>query len=967
MFLNSSQRISPLSETEVTVCPPSGRKAVSDFTPKTRTLEQAGRLIIEQADTIVESWIDHVSGDSHDSAAHRTHLRDHLPEWLANLGNELVKQSSVQSPATEQAAEAHGRQRWHLGWRIEEVVYDYQSLRPVIFGFLRQQLSDPLPTDVTLAIENKIDEAIADSLRSYRSFQEDQDNESYQRASEFAALVASSSDAIIGMNATGEIKSWNQAAERFYGYTAEEVEGKQAEIVFPEERKIEFEQVLSTVQRNESIRSMETVRLTKSGEKKPVTISVSPICNRSGEVIGCASIERDVSDREKSAEALRRALDAAEAANQAKSEFLANVSHELRTPMNAIIGMTALSLQDNLAAEVRDNLQTAHDAAQVMLSLVNDLLDISRLETGLLDAEDKQFSLRRMIDETIRVVSVKAYQKGLNMRYRVDRNVPDRLIGDAIRLQQIITNLIDNGVKFTDTGEVTVDVSLMSYKQDRCEVEFIIRDTGVGISALDQQHIFEPFFQVEASSTRRFGGTGLGLAIADRLAKHLEASLQVQSEPGKGSEFRLRVPLNPAAPKLEAEKFAATAQQLKGLRLLVVDSDRRNAAIIEQLAKSWEMEPITVPDAATAMRYLEESRDQDPPIGVVLVEALLKGTDGFDLAQRIASSSPSAPTTLLMISPSDRLKLRQRCQDSRVDGFLDKPLCESALFDSIVEGLSTKSPRIKVQPRQVSTVKPDKPLHVLIVEDTEANRKVATQALTRRGHEVTIAMNGQEAIEHFRQDKFDIVLMDIQMPIMDGLEATNVLRQLEQKQGDEPPVPIIAMTAHAMLGDREKYLASGMDEYLAKPIDVAELVETVETVAEQSGDLPHTSATTESATNKKSPMLAEQESINIDTALERLLNDRDLLKELADCYLEDYKPLLADLEKAMTGDDYKTAARSAHTLKGLAANFDAMRTPAIAAAMQQAASEGNKTELEELLPELKKSAAGLAAILTHLE
>lgn len=930
-------------------------------------LNRAGVFIREHAHRIIEIWIDRVGVDPHASGDHRVHLRDHLPELLEKMGMDLIRRGGGQSDSTENTAEKHGRQRWQLGWGMKDVVHDYQSLRPVLNDELTEEFSDPLPTCISSAVTTMIDEAVADSLKSYAEYQTEQQDKSFRKASEFAAIVSSSADAIIGIAKDGTIRSWNRAAEELYGYSQDEAVGKPIQLIIPDERQAEIDQLLDSLSENNSTASLDTTRLTKAGKKLPVTVSMSPICDRTGAVVGAAAIERDVSEREMSAAALRRALDEAEAANRAKSEFLANVSHELRTPMNAVLGMTALTLdEDSLSEAVRDNLQTAHDAAHVMLGLVNDLLDVSRLESGRLENNSKPFSLRKLLDETIRVASVRAFQKGIDIECRVDRNVPDRLEGDSLRIRQILTNLVDNAVKFTSRGRVAVHIVLEDCAHDECQLRFRVEDTGVGISKADLERIFDPFTQVEATSTRRFGGTGLGLAIAKRLAAHLGGELKVESTPGVGSIFLFDISVRRPENSLTGEEFLVTAEQLQNIHVLIVDNGTSHQEMLVQLVERWGMKSIIAPDVDTAERQLRSAADEGSRIEVVLIEALLPDQDGFKFASRVANLTELSPATLLMISPSDRLTLRERCQESCVDGFVDKPIRESNLFDSIVEVLSLKTLKDSTS-EQLSTLehRPES-LNILVVEDTLANRKVVTRILSKRGHNVSVALNGREAVDLVRKEDFDVVLMDVQMPIMDGFEATREIRRLEEERSSDRSLPIIAMTAHAMHGDREKCLSVGMDDYIAKPIDMDELADLVEKSTQLGKQYQPRSSKLSNQPKLEGNPIQVTESIGLESAVRRLRGDHQLLTELAECYLEDYPALLAELSKALSAADFATAARAAHNLKGLASNFDAVNTPRLAANCQQLAHDQNTAELANLLPLLERSTHQLASQLETL-
>ena len=657
--------------------------------------------------------------------------------------------------------------------------------------------------------------------------------------------MQSSDDAIIGLSPDGLITSWNPGAEGLYGHAADEVSGGSVSVIVPEDREEEMAGLLETVKRGERVEQYETVRLHRDGRRIHVSMTASPIRSGpgpqksrpsqtsdpkagGGAVTGVAIIERDISEKKRVAAEVRRAVQEAERANRAKNEFLANVSHELRTPMNAIIGMTELSLDEELSEPVRDYLDTAKDSAEVLLRLLNDILDFSRIEAGRFELDEAKFNLRDTLEETAKVFAVKAHQKELELSLRMPPTVPDRLIGDPVRLRQVLGNLLGNAVKFTERGEVQLRVETHGLRENEVELHFLVQDTGIGIGDEDQERIFAPFAQVDATSTRHHGGAGLGLAICRELVDMMGGRLWVESAYGEGTTFHFTSKFG-LQPSLEGHT-PAHVRELKGLPVLVVDDNATNRKILEETLKNWHMEPMTVPNAQLALEELRAAAERDSAFPLVIVDGLMPGTDGFTLVEQIRQDQHLSGATVLMLSSGDRRLFRDRCERLEIAAYLEKPVTQSELLDSIVTAL--QGPPLEKEaaetPGRIGGT--DEPLHVLLVEDTPANRKVVTAVLTKRGHSVTVATDGREAVDLYKQRRaFDIVLMDVQMPNMDGFQATGIIRSIEQSRGTR--TPIVAMTAHAMRGDRERCLAAGMDSYISKPIDVRRMIKLIERIA----------------------------------------------------------------------------------------------------------------------------------------
>jgi PAS domain S-box-containing protein len=788
------------------------------------------------------------------------------------------------------------------------------------------------------------------------------------------AIINLSSDAFIAMNADGQIVEWNRQAETTFGWSRQEaLQRKLADTIVPERycegHRAGVAQFLESGKGNILNKRIEITAVDREGKEFPVELTISPI--RFEREWLFSAFVRDITSRKQADAELRQAKDAAEAANQAKSEFLANMSHEIRTPLNGIVGMTELALDTQLTPGQREYLSTVKSCTDSLLTVINDILDFSKIEAGKLNMDRVGFDLHDLLGETCKTMGFRAHQKDLELACRVAADVPKYLMGDPGRLRQVIVNLIGNAIKFTKEGEVVLGAQVSSKTDKDVLLHFTVLDTGIGIPPQKQAGIFKAFEQADNSTTRLYGGTGLGLAIASKIIHLMGGEIWVESLVGQGSTFHFtaRFELDFAA----AEKPAASDPiSLTGARVLVVDDNATNRRILEEILHHWRMRPVLAANADEAMAALEGAAAAGEPFALVLLDAQMPEVDGFMLVRKIKANPKISGSTLMMISSAAQLCDAQRCRQLGVSAYLTKPIKQSELLDAIVlllcpgDDLSEQVQRIKSRlspPTKEATPR----WQILLAEDNPVNQRVACGILEKHGHTVMAVENGAEAVKALTMQRFDLVLMDLQMPEMDGFAATAAIREMERTTGRH--LPIVAMTARAMKGDRECCLEAGMDGYVSKPVNPKELLSAIggllgkPRVSESSARGNHQSLENcdmNGSDNK--PCLAASAAeaglenlpaVDFEALLERVENDTTLLEEMIGLYLDSSPRLLTEIEAGVQRKDASTVQRAAHALKGALQNLSATPCAEMALVLEQMGRAGELKSADRTLLELK--------------
>ena len=779
--------------------------------------------------------------------------------------------------------------------------------------------------------------------------------ESALRESEekFRSIIETTPDGYYEVDLDGNFTFFNDSICTILGYPRQEISTMNQRQSLDETNSQKLTDTFNKVlESGQPVKSLSWTLISKDGSRRFVESSVSLLKDPKGNPFGFGGFIRDVTQRHR-AETLYRAKMAAEAANRTKSEFLASMSHEIRTPLNSIIGLADLMLSSDLPHNLREDLDVVKSSAYSLLSIINNILDFSKIEAGKLEFEQSPFSLEHFMDDSLKIMGMKSHEKGIELAYRIAPDVPDRLLGDPTRLRQVLLNLVDNAIKFTDKGEVVVFVAIQSSTEYDVVLSISVVDTGIGIPKDKQRSIFGAYNQGGSATVRRYGGTGLGLAVSAQLVDLMDGKITVRSKPGEGSRFRFTARLirqqNGASHPQGISQVDQNYPGLSGLKVLVIDDNASSREILTEFLELRQMQPILASGALEAKEVLLQAQSNAAQFDLVILDSDMPATDGFDLAGWIIEQNIT-DAGIIMLLTFPHLKRKPELEVLGISNSLVKPLGPSELENTIFSILGVDrfiaDPAISTPQKQIRI--PNQSLKILVAEDTPFSQKFILRLLERWNHQATLVENGRLALQKLREKSFDIVLMDVQMPEMDGLTATKEFRKYEkellahsskpnEKDSVEPPafsiqdsrtsiqhpVPIIAMTAHAIKGDRERCLEAGMDDYISKPIDSQKLFDAIETLTRN---------------NRRSKKVTD-DTATLDRALLLKAFDGDwsFLKEVVEVFLSDYPRLVDDLRRANREGNNDLLMRSAHSLKGMLKNFQADSAAKIAFEIEQKA------------------------------
>ena len=763
----------------------------------------------------------------------------------------------------------------------------------------------------------------------------------------FRTIIETTPDGYYEVDRNANFTFFNDSMCKILGYSREEMATlNQLELLDEtnsQKLRDTFNKVLDS---GNPITSLSWTLYDKNRSLRFVESSVSLIKDPKGNPVGFGGFIRDVTQRQR-AEVMYRAKLAAEAASRTKSEFLASMSHEIRTPLNAIIGLVELMLTSDLPPDQREDLDVVKSSAYSLLSIINNILDFSKIEAGKLEFEKTPFGFRQFMDESLKIMGMKSHEKGIELAYRVAPGVPDRILGDPVRLRQILLNLVDNAIKFSDKGEVIVSAAVQSKEDYEVVLQISVADSGIGIPEDKQRSIFGAYNQGDPSTLRQYGGTGLGLAVSAQLVDLMGGNIKLKSQPSQGSCFRFtaRFIIQQDGGQHQPE---VTHPDLAGLNVLVVDDNDSGRKITLEILEELQIRAAAAAGPQEAREILSRSKTQKEPFDLILIDSDMPETDGFSLAAWIINQQQS-DAGIIMLLTFPHLKRKAELETLGIAAGIVKPFGASELAGVILSALGIEEAKAESSAlTQKKAIRiPSRSLKILVAEDTAFNQKFIQRLLDRWNHQISLVGNGREALEALKNESFDIVLMDVQMPLVNGLEATKTIRLDEQQSKNH--MPIIAMTAHAIKGDRERCLEAGMDEYISKPIDSDKLFDAIEKLTKASGN--------PDGTEDLSP------AIDKEALLKAFDGDWNFLKEVVDVFLSDYPRLLDDLRRAHKERDSDTLMRAAHSLKGMMKNFQAEPAAEVAFELEKKGNEENFDGVPDTIETLAGQVAEVDKIL----
>jgi PAS domain S-box-containing protein len=772
----------------------------------------------------------------------------------------------------------------------------------------------------------------------------------------FLSLVHSIPACFVRKDRDGKIVFVNERFAALMATSADEMIGKTVGDFYSEQfAKESREEDVSVMQSGEVIEDVFDDVV--DGEVRYFASRKGPVWNERREVIGIQTIFWDITEQRIAEDALkaereelRLAKDAADEANRAKSDFLANMSHEIRTPMNAIIGITDLLMETQLTQTQQEYLRMVQDSGESLLTLINDVLDFSKIESGKFELDDAIFDLRETLGDTMKGLGFRAHDKSIELVFQVDEEIPKYLRGDPGRLRQIVVNLVGNAIKFTEVGEVLLAVGCKSKTEEEVVMHVSVIDTGIGINKENCEKVFQEFEQADSSTTRNFGGTGLGLAICSRLIELMKGRIWVESELGKGSNFQFEIPLQ-VDESMSVLKRTEMLVSLQDVRVLVVDDNATNRRILKDMLTNWGMKPSTSSSAASGMQAIIDADDETDPFEIVISDVNMPEKDGVTFVQEVVRELQKNPTQMIMLTSGSRPVDSKTLQALGVKSRIIKPVKQSEIYSAIVKSLGSEFSAVDSFSSHQRASGLDeysnsvRELNILLAEDNVVNQKLAVGILQKLGHQTTIANNGREALDLLGESHgFDLVLMDVQMPKMDGLQATQEMRKKELETKEH--IPIVAMTAHAMKGDRENCLAHGMDDYLCKPIRLKDMADKLVEMFPASSSNP-AGEVTRSLASPNSDIICWSE------ALTNVAGDKSLLLDLVQVFLDETPELMESAVSAATKEDMSALKATAHSLKGSMLFLNPVDALKSARDVEQFADEGNLEAVQSSIKELK--------------
>ncbi len=768
-------------------------------------------------------------------------------------------------------------------------------------------------------------------------------NEILKQKEFFESLFKNNPVAVVTLDLDEKIKSVNPAFEELFGYSEGEVIGQNLDTLIAPHNLEEAADYTRKVITGGMVHSL-TKRYRKDGSAVEVEVAGVPVIVE-GKQQGILAIYHNVTE-------LVEAKQMAEQADKAKSEFLANMSHEIRTPMNGVMGMLELLLDTPLNLEQKDYVSTARDSAEALLGIINDVLDFSKIEAGQLTIDNIEYDLRSTVEGVAHTLVTRAENKGLEMACLIDKDVPNRVLGDAGRLRQVLINLVGNAIKFTHEGEVVIRVMTQSSSGDTDTLRFLVSDTGIGIPLDRQKAIFERFVQADSSSTRKYGGTGLGLSISSQLTRMMGGDIGLESEPGKGSTFWFTITVGKV--KESVMPFLALPEDLVDVPVLIVDDNSTNRTILEKMIRGFGCNAFSVASGKEALNILKSFNELSKPFQLVLLDMQMPEMDGEEVLSKIKADPELKNVTVIILTSMGQRGDAARLESMGCNGYLLKPVRQKELFGALLNilGRNKQSDETKIKASMITRHSLNEQqrglTHILLAEDNPTNQKLAIRLLQKAGYPVDVAATGKESIEAVQKKNYKMILMDVQMPEMDGFEATKRIRALGPKYEQ---LPIIAMTAYAMAGDRERCLEAGMNDYVSKPLNVEELFKVIEKYSGVDRELEGNSHGQDAL---QKLIHRSSELFDLEKALPRFGDDLPTFFELLGEFLNHIKPTISDIETALLSNDSKKIHFLSHSIKGAAGNFEAKTIAAPAFELETLTAEGSLKGSYPLIAEIKR-------------